>query len=156
MYVPTADLVCQGLNAPALLSRFPLYAVQEWGPESAWVSRPMLGLYGGDVFFLAGVIVVWFLVGRALDRRRTARALGKSRVIIELAKHSFLLAVGAFLLLGGILDFSFPYFSNMGYSPERALLTLIWSVSLLFISCRGFVRAIRHRWATQREGGNGA
>jgi hypothetical protein len=33
---------------------------------------------------------------------------------------------------------------------------LIWSVSLLFFSCRGFVRAIRHRWATQREGGNGA
>jgi len=93
MYLPTADLVCQGLNAPALLSRFPLYAVQEWEPESAWVSRPMLGLYGGDVFFLVGVIVVWFLVGRALDRRRAARTLGKSGVALELVKHSLLLAL---------------------------------------------------------------
>jgi len=65
LYVPTARLICRGLNAPALIFR--MFDPIRYGPEFDWIPRSTLGFDSDDLFFLVGVIVVWYIAGRSLD-----------------------------------------------------------------------------------------
>jgi hypothetical protein len=140
MYVPTGQLICKGLNAPALLFRFldPI----PWGPKFDWIPRSILGFYTDDLFFLAGVIVVWYIVGRALDHRRTSRRARQSSVAIALVRCSLLLALGVILFFAGLRDLG-PRRSNNPAPPVGAILTLVWSIALIFGSGRRLVASIR-------------
>jgi len=141
MYVPTARLICRGLNAPAVL--FNVLDPIEWGVAPSWLPHSVFGFDTGDLFFLAGVIVIWYLVGRALDQRRALTAAGRRQVVTALIVYSLLLALGGLLLFAGLQDFRPPQFSNLDYRPERAILTLIWAAGLIFVSGRGLVGMVR-------------
>jgi len=79
LYVPTSRLICRGLNAPALLfSEVDYYFVQSEAAPT-WTARPILGFYADDLFFLLGVIVVWYFAGRALDLRATSPRIDRHR-----------------------------------------------------------------------------
>jgi hypothetical protein len=98
-----------------------------------------------DVFFLAGVIVVWCLVGRALDRRGTPRSVARGGVLIAL----FAFILGCLLFFVGMHDLGPSRPDNLG-SAVGAVLTLIWSVSLIVIAGRALTKVIRrccHRHA---------
>ena len=140
-YAPTPRLICWGLNAPALL--FTSLDPGRWGPTFAWWPGSIIGVDMDDVFFLAGVIVVWYVVGRALDQRRTsvsaARRLG---MVTTLIVQVLLLALGALLLVGGLWDLRHWQFGVVGQPPWRAVITLMWSAGLILLSGRGLVRAI--------------
>jgi hypothetical protein len=137
--------ICSGMNAPALLFRAVPLILAEWRPESPWLSWSILGVYVSDFFFMLGVIVVWLLVGRALDQGRTSRTSRSRGFAAALIVHPLLLVLGGFLSYVGF------YLDDL----VRTLLTWLWSVSLIFVSVRGLVAAIRHREPTQREGGDG-
>jgi len=77
LYVSTPRLICHGLNAPGLFVRVLDYYLLEFESRPVWLSRPLFGLRSDDFFFLAGVIAVWYVVGRALDHRRTSRTPGR-------------------------------------------------------------------------------
>jgi hypothetical protein len=141
MYVPTARLICWGLSAPALLFRA-LNPIG-WGPTFERLPRSIVGVDTDDLFFLAGVIVVWYIAGRALDQRRTSKTAGRSGILTTSIVYPLLLVLGGVLLFGGLYDLEHPSSNNPDH-PVRGLLTLMWSVSLIFLSGRGLVRAIRH------------
>jgi len=139
-HVTTDRLICLGLNAPALFFR--LLDPIGWGPAFWGLPRSILGYDTDDCFFLMGVIVVWYLVGRALDHRRTSEVARRPRLVVVLTAYPFLLALGGLLFVLGVAGFQEPQFSNFGHRPEREILTLMWSVSLIFFSVRGIVKAI--------------
>jgi hypothetical protein len=56
-----------------------------------------------------------------------------------------MLALGGVLLYVAFHDFQYPNFDNLGRRPERAILTAAWSFSLILISAKGLLKAIRSR-----------
>jgi hypothetical protein len=134
-------LICRGLNAPALLFMAPTM----WPPISELARGRVLGISISDIFFLVGVLVVWYLVGRALDRRLDSQRRDGPGPLTALIAHLMTLAVGGILLYVALHDFQYPNFDNLGHRPERAILTLAWSISLILISVRGLLRVIRSR-----------
>jgi hypothetical protein len=139
-----------GLNAPALLFKF--LDPNGWGPTFGRLPQSILGFHTDDCFFLIGVIVVWYFVGRVLDGQRiskTSRVRGGATVLIVLF---LLLALGVLIFPFALLDLLGPeHFRNVGHLHESGLLALIWSISLICASIRGFLMAMRHREAAQRE-----
>lgn len=144
MYMPTTRLICRGLNAPALLFR--ILNPISWGPRFDWVPRSILGFDTDDVFFLLGVIVIWYLMGRALDRRGDARVGGWIGILLRFAISLILLGLGVILVLAGLHDFG-PGRPNNPSFPLGAVLTLAWAIVLIFLPARGFVLTIRGRQA---------
>jgi hypothetical protein len=135
VYVPTTRLICQGLNAPALLFRF--FNPIGWGQRFDRIPRWIFGFDTDDLFFLAGVIVVWYLVARALDRRRALRPT-RARKIAPVV-DTLLLSLGVILFFAGLQEMMYPRYNN----PKDALgafLTLMWSITLIFLSSRRLVR----------------
>jgi hypothetical protein len=102
------------------------------------------------------VAALWYLVGRALDRRGATPAR-EPRLITVLAVQSLVLVAGVLLLLIAWRDVSYPETSFrgafldvvriVGATPVLGLigtfLTLAWSVSLIFLAGRTIVRLIR-------------
>jgi len=100
----------------------------------------MLGLAVDEWFFLVGVAVLWYLIGRWFDRRRTPESPPRSAnfVTIELLLNLFIVALGGYLLLETIRR---P--EQWGTSVGRiaqGLLFLVWSVILIFVPGRKLVR----------------
>jgi hypothetical protein len=105
---------------------------------SAWVPGAIFGIDTSDLFFLGGVFIVWYIVGRAIDRRGTQRPEGP-RAAITLAVSTFLLAVGGLFYSLGLHDLRYPPNLN----PVGAVLTLTWSASLIVLSGRALIRMVR-------------
>jgi hypothetical protein len=137
-YVSTSRLVCWGLSAPALLFR----VQASWGPLSTLVPASMFGIPTSDLFFLVGVIVVWYLVGRAVDRRLWPKP-ARTTPTITVVVRCFLVAVGGLLSYAALEDFHDPTLSNIGRRPERGILTLAWGAGLVIFAGRGIVMTIR-------------
>jgi len=136
LYVPTARLICLGINAPARLFRF--LDPTGWGENFDFLPRKIFGFGTDDLFFLAGVILVWCLVGRAMDQKR---ALRTTRGSIGPAIDILLLTVGFILLFGGRQEMMYPRNDNPKYIVS-AILTLIWSFVLIFLSGRALMRRL--------------
>jgi hypothetical protein len=102
----------------------------------------MFGFDTDDLFILLGVIVVWYCVGRALDQQRTSTTAKRTGVATVLVTCLLLLALGGLLFLTGLHDLG-PGRANNPALAVGAFLTLIWSVTLFFLSGRGVVQAIR-------------
>ena len=83
------------------------------------------------------------LVGRALDQWRGSQPAVERRGAMSLIACSLLLALGGLLLLLGLDYLRNPRFNTPNY-PVVAVPMLMWSASLIFLSGRGLVRAIRH------------
>jgi hypothetical protein len=128
-YHPTAWLACKGLNAPAILLLVPL--------GGTWYFVPPIRIVGRGLF-LVSVVVVWYFVGRALDKQQApgpVRGRHMARVVVM---QLLLLVTGAFLLLGGLHELGDPIPSAVG-----VVFTLAWAASLIFISGRTLLRVIR-------------
>jgi len=134
---PPAHLICRGLNAPALLFRFmnPIAL----GEKYDWLPRSMLGFDTSDLFFLVGVVVVWYLVGHALDHRQTVTGAKRRSLATALIVNVVLIVLGVLFLLGAQYAFArqLVYYP---YSHIRAVLLLAWGLGLTFFSIRGLIR----------------
>jgi hypothetical protein len=148
MYHPPAWLVCKGLNAPVMLLLFPV--------GGNWYNAPTVPIVGRGLF-LVFVAVIWNLVGRALDRRGHQKPGGEQTLATVLSVHSLILVVGAVLFYAGLnemggsiggfvwtfLHVPWPL-RLVGLGP---FFTLIWSVSLIFLSSRTLLRTLKRRLA---------
>jgi hypothetical protein len=127
---PTATLVYNGINAPAMIfsklcvELFPIYRVDRT-PAS------FVGLGVEECLFLFGVVVLWSVVGLALDRRRCPNGLlhrtTSGRVLFRL----FLVALGTLLFYTGLIPLRNPRNStNPLGNVMEGLLFLVWSLVL--------------------------
>lgn len=136
-YVPTLRLICMGVNAPALLFRF-LDPISH-GPEFGWFPRSVLGIDTNDFFFLIGVFVLWYFVGRAFDKRSVPLDPRRHSRASRLIVFSLILALGILLSGVGLWDVAHP----LPNGPVRAILTLVWAVGLICTSIGGIVLTFR-------------
>jgi len=149
LYVFVLRRMWRGVNAPT----FPMYFAS--GPN-----RPeVLGLGVGEILYLIGVAILWFLVGRFLDRWRgmSFDAVSSKRRIFTSA---LILAWAAFLLVSAILIFPnfFPETFNAGRVVRAdALVTyalqLLWALALIAFSLRELVRCVQQMKTSHRSVG---
>ena len=135
-------VIWRGVNAPA----FPV----GWLAELLPMYR-ILGFGVDDLFYLAGVFVLWYLVGRRLDRCRIETPPADPRTTSgKIPFHLLIMALGMCLLFLSLLEFhreiSFArdYFIRF-YDLAVCTLFLLWSLILLIFSGVSLTRGIRSR-----------
>jgi hypothetical protein len=145
LFVPTGRLLCFALNAPALL----FLKLLDLFPD--WNAPRICGFYFDEIFFLPGVAVLWYLIGRALDRRRTPHTQPQGRRTIPKALFNL------FLVVYGIYFFfteSVTWFWHRnllifgGAHTYDAALYWAWSLVLTLVGVVNFVKAIRPRFSS--------
>jgi hypothetical protein len=113
-----------------------------WEPLSGLLSQVEIsGLGWDDVFFLVGVIIVWYLAGRALDERGATRPAEKPRWRAVIGAQVLLLMVGGILFFFAINDPTV----RVSHLPDRAIPTLFWAAGLIFFPIKKLLRTIRPR-----------
>jgi hypothetical protein len=131
--LPTARVICWGLSAPALLFR----------ALTRLTRGRLLGFQPDDVFFLLGVVVVWYFVGRTFDRRPAHRSVSARGIVTALIACSILVTVGGLLLLTGWQGLH-PRLGVLPINPYPAVFMLIWAGGLFFLSGRAIVKTVRN------------
>jgi hypothetical protein len=98
--VSPVTLAYRGLNAPALIFRglceaaLPVYRIDHDPPT-------LLGVGSGQLFFFAGVVLLWFTVGLSFDRRRSCEMHRQTATTIWRVLGTLLFVAFAMLLFGG-------------------------------------------------------
>ena len=142
VYASTTIFVCFGINAPAI--RFKALALLL--PEKIDQTPPSaFGFSPADGFFLSGVVVLWFLVAQALDRRSPNTAIAQpSRAI---ARKLFLLLpviCGCVLFYMGLQTLRWPErWNNSTGNIVEGTLFLAWSLTLIVVPCMKLVKGFR-------------
>ena len=141
---PISRSICLGLSAPAM---FFIYAYPTlWGESFDFLPRSIGGRDTRDLFLLVGIAVVWYLVGRAIDRRLSRdRKTGRSARPRRLSQV-LLLAMGIYLLLIAVNELLYPRFGG----PYLAIPTLVWSGTFITISGWGLMKPMLQK--LQRTG----
>jgi hypothetical protein len=143
LFVIELKMIWRGINAPA----FPL-------GQLAWVlpSYPIFGFGVDDLFYLVGVLILWYLVGRKLDRRRIGIAAAESRTTTTKILFALpMMALGMYLFVLTIVsfhkEFSFAreYYIRL-YGLAVCSLFLLWS--LILITSSGL--KLRHNISSER------
>jgi hypothetical protein len=140
LYFATPTLICGGINAPA---RF-LAATSRLFDRVDHAQPTIAGLTLDYVFFMIGVLILWYLVGRALDNRQ----LGRSAWSIT----KLLLAGGPLALLGslffynGLQGFLTPSrWNNQIGNIAQSLLFMLWSLVFLAVPALKIAQRLRLR-----------
>jgi Na+/H+ antiporter NhaD/arsenite permease-like protein len=98
-----------------------------------------------ELLFLSGVVVVWYFVGRALDRYAkrqvpTRKRVSAAKALLDLT----LMVLGMLLLLVGITPiFDKRGFTNPTGATVAAVFWLIWFLVLFFLPGADLVRGFR-------------
>jgi hypothetical protein len=138
----------RGVNAPT----FPLYFFAD-GPTHPQV----LGLSVSEILYLIAVAILWYFVGRLLDRWKGVREEGvsnKRRIFTSV----LILVWAGFLLVSGILVFPSPAtFASRRFVRPDTLVTyvlhLLWALALIAFSVWELVRGIRQTTTGHRGEG---
>jgi hypothetical protein len=139
LYVPAARMVCLGINAPAwmltlLVSVIPLPKMYAFSLRTE------------DFILLVGVFVVWYLIGRRLDRGGVLEICIRSRrtTLGKILVNGGLLVLSGLLLNWAIQGFRSPgrYNNPLGNLIEAAF-SLAWAVALTLFSGRKLLGMIR-------------
>src|ERR1700730_7072894 len=141
LYYPTSQLVCAGINAPAtiLIGFAGLFDRVDHAPP------PIFGLGLDEVFFFIGVLILWFLVGKVLDRRWSPGERPAKWTVIRLLSLGVPLELlGALLFYEGLHGILTPgrwnnYFGNI----VQNILVLLWSLILIVSPALKFAQRVR-------------
>lgn len=154
--VVLARSIFRGINAPALPFRGLILLL----PQNVQ-NRSILGLMTGDLFFLTGVAIVWYAIGRMLDRRRSqATSTGLHETTGEMLFNTLLAAWGGFLFVGGLwsiresippVGFRFGL-RTIGLQQTLALgsLVIVWSLILLIFAGLKLARGVRSKLTSNK------
>jgi len=132
LYSPTSTMVSFGINAPAVFFRalvFPLTRGNLWRPPD------FLGFELEQLAFFVGVGILWYVVGRVLDRRRSNKLRIPRRITAgELVLNLLFVLLGLAILLEGIQGFRNPgrWNNRLGNYMEGTLF-VAWSLVLIGI-----------------------
>lgn len=134
--------ICFGLNAPAQVFRF--LDPTAWGPAFDFLPRSVLGFDTSYFFFLAGVFLLWYFVGRAIQRPRDSATLDYegNRKALSLVSSGLLLVLGI-----GLLALAIQALNRFSASTRivYAILTFLWATVLIFASTKTIIQTSRRR-----------
>lgn len=145
-YTSTPMMIGYGISAPALIFKFLSLPFRWTGLWPVSIGRFDLN----DLLFFLGVVVTWFLVGSALDRRASRRALvqsglGFGMILWDLA----LVALGVFFFAASLEDTLMPWTrGTVGHFTDR-ILFFAWGVVLVILPSTDLANAIRRRFQAQ-------
>jgi len=146
LYVSTGRHLCFAINAPARLLCF---VFDDLFPDT-FVPN-IFGYYFDEILILPGVGLVWFLVGRGLDRLRGVPPRSQSRMTIPKAVFNlFLLAYGVYLFWGETVMW-FWYRNQLlsaGTHLYDAPFYWAWSIVLILVPVVSFAKVIPHKLAS--------
>ena len=128
------NLVCQGLNAPALFVRPLGRLLSSVYPET----RTILGFGRDEILFLVTVPVLWYLVARNLDswQKIPYGELSRRRLLV-IALCVCLLLAGIVLLVFGVSFLVSPGRYNVPVRrirPDRDPASLMWGAQLYIVT----------------------
>jgi hypothetical protein len=137
IFDPAPILICQGINAPALIFKglmtlTPLQVDQD-------PPQPIFSFSWSELYFLLGVLVLWYLVGRFFDtcsHLRTHRGSAAGKNGTKVLTAIFLISI---MIWGGVL-FLETLYPRDGYMWRNAagtiegLLFRMWSTALIVMS----------------------
>jgi hypothetical protein len=87
------SLVCYGINAPAIFLRLVVFPFTPVGRP-----RPLPSIFGygpEELSFFLGVAILWFVVGKLLDRRRSDKVPSEKQMTVrEALISSFMIVLG--------------------------------------------------------------
>lgn len=146
IYLPTPRLVCIGINGPAVLFR-----IGDFLTPQAWKYLQVGGFSPDELWFLLGVLVIWFLIGHALDARGLRGASTPRIGIGTLITCIAMLIVAALLLFLGLKHIH-PYEWNNPASPVVGIFFIVWSLALGLLSGRKLTRFIKVKRASTGPG----
>jgi hypothetical protein len=144
-FSPTPVLICKAINAPAALWSLALTStlpLQRHNRAPVSVS----GFGAEDAVFLLGVIVLWYLLGRAIDRQGIRRHSVRQRIWVRLTLNAMLALFGVALFLVGVA----PLFYKRGLAnPTVALISsslyVVWSLVLFLLAIISLIRIFQTR-----------
>jgi hypothetical protein len=143
LWVPTATMICYGINAPAILFRvfvFPFYLAQYDLPR-------LFGLGLDRFLFLVEVVIVWFLVGRGLGNLRLRGGRVTLPTLGNLLHNLLLIALGVLLFLLGLVPVRGMNFNNPAGALAEGSLFILWSLCLV-VTAMVRITTVVGRWKT--------
>jgi hypothetical protein len=147
--VIATNTVSHGINAPALLFRGLALSLR-------WQGHPVWGVGVEDVFYLAGVVVLWYLAGRTLDRRRFRIKTSASRTATGRVWFNLLLVFWGTLLFVGCFTSFYEltrasgvniYTFYFNWNVWAIVLALVWALTLLIFPGLNLAHWIRSKRA---------
>ena len=106
----------------------------------------MLEFDAGELAFFVGVLIVWFLVGRAYDRRGPPKTTLETRVTAYGVFLNICLAiVGAFSFVGGTILLPNAVGTRRLRVVVAAVLCFLWSLTLIVGSTMRLAKGLRRR-----------
>jgi hypothetical protein len=145
LYVPTVSLLSFGINAPATLLAF----IAELLPIRR-IDRAPASVFGfgiAELSFLVGVIILWYLIGRVLDRRGRPGGVSQGEATVWVVSVQLLVMMwGACIFFEALESFRHPgQYNNPIGNLAEGLLFLLWSLSLIVFPAAKLVNATRRR-----------
>ncbi len=137
---PTATQICRAINAPAALLMLlaDLFHRVDHAPPSVF------GLPLGDLLFFSGVVLLWFIVGRAVDNRGHLGASAQVPMFAAVVFRALLLALGLLLFLMSLGPLFFRMsLNNSSGSIAAGILIMLWSAALVGTSALWFWKRAR-------------
>jgi hypothetical protein len=138
-WLPTSNLVCYGINAPAY--RFvPILNALFF--DNRFV-RPIAGFYPQDLLLLVGVVVLWYLVGREIDARRCPQESSLASSPTGKIVRNLLVALCGVILLATINLHDTD--NNTTGDLIARILWFIWALVLIFLPAQKFFDMLRRK-----------
>jgi len=144
MYVPTATLVCYGINAPIMLVRPIIGLVTRTPAGHAPIS--ILGFGLDEIVFLIAVVPLWYFAARQFAEFRE-RKMGRPRArnAVTSLWPVINMVVGASLFLLGIASMrTLGRWNNPTGNMAESALFILWAFVLLFLAGSGLI-GLSHR-----------
>ncbi len=144
LYAATPTLICGAINAPARL----IAVTSVFFDRFDRAPPTMVGFTLDYVFFMIGVLVLWYLVGRAFDNRQLShnprRAAWTATKLFFVGGPSALL--GSLYFYGSLQGFRSPgRWNNQIGNIAQSVLLLIWSLVLLGLPVLKLTQRLRLR-----------
>ncbi len=141
LHFPTPSLICKGINAPAMVLAAIAYFFDR-------VDHPQPTIFGSTLdypLFLIGVVLLWYLVGRTLDSRRSAAQSSLAwtwpRLLLVGVPLALLGALSFYESLQGFLD---PWrWNNRTGNLVQSILVLLWSIVLVGVPGLKLIQRLR-------------
>ena len=136
--------VCYGINAPAMLILWLARLLQV-----DYISVSWMPFWLGHLLFLGGVVVLWYLVGRALEQRRSRKPLDRGRAAAAVGIWRTFLVLLGILLMSVSVEMARNGVRNSGGPGDLVAPALfaVWSGILIILPGVQLVKSLLRRRA---------
>jgi hypothetical protein len=146
-FTPFPMYLDYGINAPVVAFKFLALPLRR--TELAYLS--ILGFTVEDLVFFVGVVLLWHLAGRVLDRWIVGGARAATHVTFpDTLLRLLLMALGVFLGGAGIEGYLMPWTHTNRGEITVEIMCFVWGLVLIVLPGAGLWRAFRYKPAGAR------